>query len=322
MFAKPRIFVSACITFDACRFDGTMISDDTVTRLKPYVDIVKACPELAIGFQSPRDSLRLIEPKGEDTKLVIANSGEDVTSKMMDFSTKYIEKLKLKEIDGFIMKAKSPSCGIRNVKKYYGIGKAHSKGSSYAGIFGAEILKEFPDLPVENERRLSNFNIREEFFISIFTLANFREVIKTNKIKNLVQFHSENKYLFMTYQQKLLKEMGNIVANHEKLPFDEVCSLYQDKLYELLKKESTQKKRINVLTHIYGYFKDLISPNEKEYYFDLLNQYLNHHIPYRVLLDVLYGFVVRFDEKYLKQQTVFHPYPKELVVMMDSGKKV
>lgn len=322
MYAKPTIFVSACITFDECRFDGTMISDETVSRLKPYVEIIKACPELAIGFSSPRDSLRLIEPKGEETKLVISKSGEDVTSRMKEFSDKYIAKLKNKQLDGFIMKAKSPSCGIRNVKKYYGIGKAHSKGSSYAGIFGQEVLTHFPDVPVENERRLSNFNIREQFFTSIFTLAKFREVKTSMKYKNLVQFHSENKYLFMTYHQGILKEMGNIVANHEKMQIEKVFELYYEKLQSILKKEPSQKRRINVLTHIYGYFKDKITPSEKEYYFDLLDQYMNHHVPYRVLLDVLYGHVIRFEESYLKQQTIFHPYPKELVVMMDSGKQV
>lgn len=233
MYHKPNIFISSCITFDECRYDGTMISDETVKRLKPFINVFRVCPELAVGFTSPRESLRLIEPKGENTKLVIAKTGEDYTSRMQDFGRGYLEKLRNKEIDGFIMKAKSPTCGIRNVKKYYGIGKAHSKGSSYPGIFGEMVLQEYQDIPVENERRLSNFNIRENFFVSIFTLAYFREVKKNRKYKDLVTFHSVNKYLFMTYHQGILKKMGNIVANHEKMDFDEVINDYETTLKSL-----------------------------------------------------------------------------------------
>lgn len=322
MYAKPNVFISACITFDECRFDGTSISDETVKRLTPFINVIKACPEMAIGLSSPRDSLRLIEEKGKETQLVVGKTGEDYTKRMADYSDNYLMKLKDKQLDGFILKAKSPSCGIRNVRKYYGIGKAHSKGSSYAGMFGGRVLELFPGIPIENERRLSNFNLRETFYISIFTLAAFRDMKETNKYKEFVAFHSNNKYLFMSYHQGLLKKMGNIVANHEKRPFPEVLDLYEELLRELLSKEPTLKRRINVLTHIYGYFKDRISASEKEFYFDLLDQYLNHHVPYRVLLDILNGFVIRFDESYLMNQTIFHPYPKELVVMMDSGKKV
>lgn len=322
MFQKPNVFVSACVEFDSCRYDGTKISDDTVRRLKPFVNFIKACPELAIGYSSPRESFRLIERKDEETKFVISSTGEDLTESMSSFSRKYIDKLKNKELDGFIMKAKSPSCGISNVKKYYDIGKAHSKGSRYSGIFGGMVLNEFPNVMVETERRLSNFPIREQFYISIFTLAEFRAVKEFKLIKKLVEFHSNYKYLFMTYQQLLLKKLGNIVANHEKNPVDQVLTDYEKLLRELLKKDPSTKRRINVLSHIYGYFKKDISEHEKEFYLDLQEQYLNKQVPYINLLNILYSWCLRFNEEYLINQKIFRPYPKELLVIMDSGKTV
>jgi uncharacterized protein YbbK (DUF523 family)/uncharacterized protein YbgA (DUF1722 family) len=322
MFHKPNVFVSACVEFDSCRYDGTKISDDTVKRLMPYVNFIKVCPELAIGYSSPRESFRLIERPDEETKFVVAKTGEDVTKAMSDFSKSYIEKLKKKKIDGFILKAKSPSCGISNVKKYYDIGKAHSKGSRYSGIFGGMVLSEFPSIMVETERRLSNFPIRERFYISIFTLADFRSVKEKQKAKELVIFHTKYKYLFMTYQQLLLKKLGNIVANHEKNAIEQVLNDYEVILKELFKKEPLLKRRINVLTHLYGYFKTKISVSEKEFYFDLIDQYLNHQIPYRNVLNLLYSWSLRFDEEYLINQKIFNPYPKELLVIMDSGKNV
>ena len=321
-FIKPKVFVSACIEFDACRYDGELIRDEYVKRLFDFVDVIRVCPELAIGLGSPRDAVRLVQRENEGVKLLSTNHGVDHTEKIVDFSASYLNKLKEKEVDGFILKAKSPTCGIKNVKLYRDIGKANVSGAKNDGFFGGKVLELFPGLPVETERRLSNFKIRDVFFTKLFTLSDFRPLKKDPKAKNLVAFHSKNKYLFMAYNQTLLRKMGNIVANHEHLKIETVFEQYEVLLQELLSKEPTQKKRINVLTHIYGYFKKNVEVEEKEYYFDVLDQYLNNRIPYSNVLTVLKGWAIRFKESYLMIQTVFEPYPNELIMVTDSGKKI
>jgi len=321
-FIKPNLFISSCIEFDSCRFDSTMISDSYVKILKNLANITRVCPEMMIGLGSPRDSLRLIERKDEKIKLVVSKNGTDLTSKMDDFTSKYIEKLKTKNIDGFILKAKSPTCGIISAKIYYDIGKSHVKSAKNAGIFGKAILETFPDVPAETERRISNYSIRDRFFIQLFTLAEYRDIKSRLKIKELVEFHSVNKYLFMGYNQITLRAMGNIVANHDHLSPAEVFDLYEVQLRKLLSEEQDTKKRINVLTHIYGYYKNDLNVNEKKHYFDIQDDYLNNKKPYSSVLSLLESWAIRFNLTYLMKQTIFNPYPKELLTVMDSGKNL
>lgn len=321
-FIRPKVFISACIEFEECRYDGSKISDDYVKRLQNVVDVVRVCPELAIGLSSPRDALRLVERKGETLKLLSTNHGDDYTDKMVSFSKRYAENLSKKEIDGFIMKAKSPTCGLNNVKIYHDTGKAHVKSARNAGLFTKELKELFPDTPIETERRLSNYSLRDRFYIEIFTLADYREMKKNQKMKELVAFQTKNKYLFMTYNQTILKRMGQTVANHDHDDIKTVLDKYEVLLRRLLRKEPSIKQRINVLTHIYGYFKNDISTAEKEYYFEHLDDYLSSKISYSNPLSLLRGWAIRFNEEYLLKQTIFEPYPKELIMVTDSGKNV
>jgi uncharacterized protein YbgA (DUF1722 family)/uncharacterized protein YbbK (DUF523 family) len=321
-YETPTVFISACIEFESCRYDGEKISDEYIQRLIPFVKVIRTCPELAIGMGAPRDAVRLVQRKGESLKLLSTNKGNDFTEPMQEYTSKYTDSLLDKEIDGFIMKAKSPTCGVNSVKIYQNIGKAHVVSAKNPGLFGGKIREKFPNTPIETERRLSNFNIRNRFLTEIFTLAEYRKIKKISKMKDLVRFHSLNKYLFMTYNQVTLRELGNTVANHGKLPVEEVYEIYEVTLRKLLSSEPTKKKRINVLEHIYGYFKDDISKEEKDYYFEVQNEYLDNRVPYSSVLTVLKGWTIRFGQSYLVDQTIFAPYPKDLIMVTDSGKTV
>lgn len=319
---KPNVFISACIEFESCRYDGEKITDEYIKRLLPFINVTRVCPELAIGLGAPRESIRLVERKNESRKLLATNSGNDYTEQMNDFSKRYVEKLLSKEMDGFILKAKSPTCGLYSAKVYYDIGKSHVKTAKEAGVFGQEIITKFPSLPKETERRLSNYNIRDRFFTEIFTIASFRQINTEKKMKDLVKYHSDNKYLFMTYNQNTVKKLGNIVANHNKLPNLEVFELYKENLYNLFQSEPLKRKRINILEHMYGYFKTKISIEEKDYYFSIQKQYLNGQVPYSNVLTVIHGWSIRFKEDYLLNQTIFEPYPRDLNMVTDSGKNI
>jgi len=318
---KPIILISACLEHSPARYDGTTISDQVVRDMKEHVQFIPVCPEMAIGMSAPRDAVRLTQQKGGDLKLVTSIKGLDFTDKMLSFTRKYIDKTFKKSYDGFILKAKSPTCGTDKIKVYQGTGKSQLFGTVPNGMFADEIVNRYENYPIESERRLSNFNIREHFYIRVFTTARYKE-IRNTPVKNLVQFHTEHKYLFMTYNQTIMKNMGNIVANHNHLPVEQVYDLYYQLLVLLFNNPATKQKRINVLTHIYGYFKDQITNDEKAYYFETQNDYLQNHIPYSNPLRILKGFSVRFNQSYLIDQIIFEPYPKKLLTQLDSGKKI
>lgn len=318
---KPIILISACLEHSAARYDGTMISDPVVRDMKDVVTFIPVCPEMAIGMPAPRDTIRITQQKGEDIKLVSSVKGVDFTEKMHTFSKKYVDKTFSKDYDGFVLKAKSPTCGTDKIKVYSGTGKSMPLGTVQNGFFADEVVTRYPNHPIESERRLSNFNIREHFYISVFTTARYKE-IRNTPIKNLVKFHMIHKYLFMTYNQTIMKNMGNIVANHNHYPAEQVYDLYYQSLQLLFKRPASKQKRINVLTHIYGYFKDQLTDAEKAYYFETQNDYLQNHIPYSNPLRILKGFSVRFHQEYLLNQIIFEPYPKKLLTQLDSGKKI
>ena len=318
---KPVILISACLEHSPARYDGSTISDAVVKSMKEHVQFLPICPEMSIGMSAPRDAVRLTRQKGEELKLVSSTKGVDFTDEMNSFTKKYIDKTFEKSYDGFILKAKSPTCGTDKVKVYSGIGKSQPLKSVQNGLFAEEIANRYEHYPIESERRLSNFKIREHFFIRVFTAARYKEIV-TMPIKHLVQFHMNHKYLFMTYNQSVMKKMGNIVANHNHLPIRQVHDLYYQSMLLLFKNPPSKQKRINVLTHIYGYFKDHLTDAEKAYYFETQNDYLQNHIPYSNPLRILKGFAVRFVQGYLLDQIIFEPYPIELLIQLDSGKKI
>ena len=318
-FNKPNIFISKCIEFDYCRYDGSMINSDFVKSLKPYVNYVYSCPEMDIGLPSPREALRIVEEDGEE-KIVSSKSGKNVTKEMVSYSYKKAEKLKNENLDGFILKGRSPSCGVKDVKMYKSYGKAPIIPKKTSGVFGGIIDDKFNMLPIEDEGRLTNFTIREHFYTRIFTTSRFKSIKDKMKMSAIVNFHSDNKYLFMAYNQGRLKTLGKIVANHDKKKVKEVYEEYEKELLELLKTPSSKKRKRNTVLHIFGYFSKELSSSEKSHFLKLIDQYMDDRIPFSNLTSVLEMWSLRFDTEYLMNQTIFNPFPKELITVTDSGK--
>jgi uncharacterized protein YbgA (DUF1722 family)/uncharacterized protein YbbK (DUF523 family) len=320
-YKTPRIIISKCIEHDHCRFDGSMISSDVVKNLKPFVVFLPLCPEMAIGLPSPRESLRLI--KSNDTNLLVQNKSEkDVTKAMTSYIKNITIEIEAFEPEGFLLKSRSPSCGINDVKAYKSVGKSPCLNKSSKGLFGEGMMASFPTTIFEDEGRLTNFSIREHFYTVIFTMADFKELKINLSMKKLVEFQEKNKYLFMAYSQNQSKILGRLVANHKKLKIDEIIEAYESALFKLFAKKPTKGQNINVMLHIFGYFSNELNAQEKAYFLDALEDYRNNHIPGSTVITILYSWVLRFNEKYLEKQTVFHPFPKDLVHVTDSGKGI
>ena len=316
-FERPVVLVSKCLEHEACRYDGTMIGNSFVRQLKDYVDFIPVCPEMEIGLKSPREALRNIKDDVEE-RLVSSYSGEDYSRSMSDFSEKYLKDISDRKIHGAVLKSKSPSCGFRDVKTYLNTGKAPSTGDKTSGFFGRAM--EGLDVALEDEGRLSNYNIREHFLTRIYTLSDFDAVKDKRSMKELIAFQSRNKYLLMSYHQSGQKVLGKIVANHQGKPLEKVLDEYEIQLKISLSKPLRRKTNINMLLHIFGYFKEDLTKEEKSYFLDVLEKYHSEKMPYLVPLNLLKAWVVRFEENYLMSQTIFEPFPHALLDLNDSGK--
>ncbi len=311
---KPRVVVSKCLEFEACRFNGQVISDEFVRSLRDAVEFITVCPEVEIGLGTPRAPIRIVEIQGRK-KLFQPATGRDVTVAMQQFSREFLESLP--EVDGFILKSRSPSCGPKDVRVYSESGQP-AKNST--GFFARAVLEKFPHLEIEDEGRLRNFRIREHFLTRLFTLARFREVKNSGAMQKLVDFQTAHKFIFMAYNQTAMRRLGRIVANSERKPFKALVADYEQELAHAFSRLPKIGSHINVLMHALGYFSKKLTANEKAYFLDALEKYRQARLPLSALLTVLHAWIVRFDESYLARQTYFEPYPQALMAISDSGK--
>ncbi|WP_297987288.1 DUF523 and DUF1722 domain-containing protein [Anoxybacillus sp.] len=315
-YAKPIVVVSECLGFSPCRYNGDQINDEVVHKLTPFVQFIPVCPEMRIGLGTPRETIRLVKD-GESVRLVQPSTGTDMTERMNEFSASFLKQLPY--VDGFILKGRSPSCGVKDVKIYSKEQKGPAAGKG-SGLFAAHVVQMFAHKAVEEEGRLTNFVIREHFLTKLFTFALFREIKETNSHDRLVEFHAEHKYLFMAYHQQKLKQLGNIVANRNRLPIEEVFLQYEQTLYELFARRSRRNSNINVCQHMIGYFKHELSGDEKRYVHELLDKYRAGKLPLSSVTAVIRSWAIRYQNDYLLKQRYFQPYPETLLDVTDSGK--
>ncbi len=314
---RPRILLSRCIEHEHCRFNGGIVASPVIRKLKPFTEYVTVCPEVAVGLSIPREAIRMVEKDGEK-HLVGSVTGKDITRDMKDFTERYLKELT--DIDGAVLKSRSPTCGIKDVKIYPGPGKVASLNHKTTGMFGGAVAEMFPDIPVEDEGRLTNFRIREHFYTRIFTHRRFVDMKRNPSMSKLVNFHTCHKYLFMVHSQKELKIAGQIVANHDKKPLGKVLDAYEEALQRLLQNPPRRPSVINVLMHLMGYFSLQLSPEEKAFFLDQLELFREGKIPQSSVVMILKSWIIRFKNDYLKKQFFFEPFPEELVSISDSGK--
>ena len=320
-FPKPNVVISRCITFEPVRYNAQIISSEFVEKLKPFVNFLPVCPEVEIGLGVPRDPIRIVLVNGE-RRLMQPSTGLDFTEKMEQFANSYLNSLD--EVDGFILKRGSPSSGFKNVKVYPRIEKSSPVGKG-PGFFGEAVLRKYPNLAIEDELRLLNYRIREHFLTKLFTLASFRDVKKSGRIKELIRFHSENKYLLTAYNQKELRTLGKIVANQEAKHIAEILEDYETHLQLALARTPSIGANINVMLKMMGYFSRQLSKEEKSFFLESIDRYKAGRLALSANLSVLRAWIVRFKEEYLMNQTFLEPYPEELTdldpVASEFGKK-
>jgi uncharacterized protein YbgA (DUF1722 family)/uncharacterized protein YbbK (DUF523 family) len=313
-FVKPRIVVSRCLGFGACRWDGDMVADDLVERMKPHVEFQPVCPEMELGLGCPRAPIRIVSGDG-GLRLVQPSTGRDLTDAMTTFARQFVAGLG--PVDGFILKARSPSCGIKDVKIYAGLNDEEPQARG-RGFFAAAVLDAFPDSPIEDEGRLTDVAVREHFLTRLFTLAEFRAVASSGTIRDLVRFHAVSKGLLMAYHEAEMRAMGRIVANHEHKADADVFVEYGRRLSRALARPPRFTSIINVLTHALGYVSDRLSSGEKAFFLDVLERYRAGKAPLSACTMLVKAWAARFDVPALSDQTYLEPYPEAIVGSCDS----
>ena len=314
-FAKPVVVVSKCLEFEACRYNGERISASFIERLEPYVRFRPVCPEVEIGLGTPRDPIR-IYLQGEKKALYQPATRRHLTRKMDAFSGRYLEGLK--EVDGFILKAKSPSCAITDAKIFSSTA-AGDHAALGPGLFAEAALEAFGSRAFVDEAGLNDADVRAGFLTKIFALAAFREARGSGRIDSLTRYHAENKLLFLAFDQETMREMGRIAANHEKHELIELASAYEDALSRLLARTPSRASYVNALTHALGHLSEKITKSDKSRFLDILEEYREGKIPLCEPLDMLRDWTGRLGSEYLEKQTIFEPYPGVLGVNRDRG---
>lgn len=310
MLTKIKLGISSCLLGEKVRYDGGHKLDRFITdTLGQLVEFVPVCPEVECGLGVPREAMHLVAAPG-GPRLVTIQTQTDHTERLLAWAQKRLVELEQEDLCGFIFKSGSPSSGMERVKIYSGKGEPARSG---VGLFAREFLQHFPLLPVEDEGRLHDPALRENFLERLFTMKRWRETVALGaKRGHLVDFHTRHKLLIMSHSPKHYRLLGKLVARVKEIPLPEAYEQYQTRLMEALRLKSTIKKNVNVLLQVMGYFKRNLSEAEKGELLEIINNYRQGYIPLIVPVTLLNHFVRKYDQAYLKNQYYLDPHPVEL----------
>lgn len=303
-----QIGISACLVGEKVRFDASnKPSNFCINDLGQHVTYKTFCPEVAIGLPIPRPTIRQI--KHDDLIHVSQRDGTgDVTEALKAYGQKVAKMTK--QLSGYVFCAKSPSCGMERVKVYSPEG--NSLKSDGIGLFAKEIMAANPLLPCEENGRLNDPLIRENYVARIYAYKHWQDVEASGLTKHkLTTFHSQYKYTVMSHDLVAYKDLGQLLARAD-LPLEEMASEYILGLMTALKIKATRKKHANTLAHIQGYFSKHLKANERQELCEQINAYREGLIPLMAPLTLINHYLLQYPKEYLTRQSYLSPYPNEL----------
>lgn len=307
-----RLGVSRCLLGDNVRFDGGHTRSRFVTdALGQWFNFVPVCPEVEIGMGTPRPTVRLVD-EGDGMRLVAPSTGDDFTERMTSYSENRIEQLRTMDLDGFVLKKGSPSCGMERIRVFR---KGMPARRNESGLFAAELRDRWPGLPLEEEGRLNDARLRENFIERVFSRNRWRVLVSRGLSRSsLVAFHTAHKLLIRAHNEAAYQRMGQLVGSAGQMQDSELFALYELEFQQALSTKATKKKHANVLYHAMGHLKNELSPVEKREVLTSIEDYRTGLLPLLVPLSLLRYNIRRFGISYLASQLYFDPHPKELVL--------
>jgi uncharacterized protein YbgA (DUF1722 family)/uncharacterized protein YbbK (DUF523 family) len=310
--ARIAVGISSCLLGEEVRYDGQHKRDAYINgTLSQYFAFVPVCPEMAIGLGVPREPIRLVADKGEPVRVVgTRNPDMDVTADLHAYGERMARELT--DIHGYILKRASPSCGMERVKVYKPDGHPLTTA---AGAYAGSLMAERPNLPVEEEGRLGDPVLRENFIERVFVHERWhREVAAAPSAKALVDFHSRHKLLLMAHNQEAYRRLGRLVAEAGTGDIAATADTYFDELMGALKKPATRKGHANVLYHLMGYLKEHLDGDDKAELTELIESYRTGYVPLIVPITLLNHHFRRHPDPYVARQVYLQPHPAELML--------
>jgi len=314
-FPKLKLGISSCLLGNEVRFDGghkrSQYIQNTLAR---FFNFQTFCPEVAIGMGIPRKPIRLVRKSDEDGKKAYAvdvkNNELDYTNELHEYS-EMIAKNYLSDISGYIFKKDSPSCGMERVKVYNPEGHfVHKDG---VGIYAAVIKKHFPHMPMEEEGRLNDVNLRESFLTRVYLYNDWQNMIKEGMTpRGLVNFHAQQKYLFMAHNQHVARELGQMVAKAGSEDINELAEAYITLAMQVLKKQPDRKRHTNALQHIMGYLRKQIDSDDRQELLNSIMSFQKGEVPLVMPLTLLKHHFSKHPNDYIAKQRYLSPFPVEL----------
>jgi len=309
-----RIGISSCLLGEEVRFDGGHKRDRFLTDvLAPFVEFVPVCPEVEAGLGTPREAIHIEDPKGDGSLRVVGvKSGTDHTRALEKQARARVRALRNEGLCGYVLKRDSPSCGMERVKIFSGKGMPQRKGR---GVFAAELLERMPLLPVEEEGRLNDPPLRENWIERVFAYRRLRNLFAGRlSRRRLVEFHTAHKLQLMAHSPKAYRELGRLVAEARDIPAHELRYRYEHGFMEGLAQTATPGRNRNVLEHMLGYFRDQLDADARADLARTIEDYHRGLVPLVVPLSLVAHYVRRLDLAYLRGQVYLEPHPKELML--------
>ena len=306
-----RLGISRCLLGEPVRYDGGHKRNQfLVDVLGQHVEWVPVCPEVEAGFGTPREAMRLVEDVAEP-HLMTVRSHQDHTGRMRRYAKTRVRELQALNLSGYVFKKDSPSCGTRRVRVYARDGRLLGTGK---GLFAEAFQGAFPLTPIEEEGRLRDQGLRENFIERVFGYHRW-QVLNARLTKGrLVAFHTVHKYLLLAHSQRHYRELGGLVANAKEYPVRELARTYGRLFMDALAIKTTIRKHVNVLQHLTGHFKNALSAKAQTELHGVLSDYHNGFVPLSVPIALIGHYVRILDVPYLRDQVYLAPHPKELTL--------
>jgi uncharacterized protein YbgA (DUF1722 family)/uncharacterized protein YbbK (DUF523 family) len=307
-----RLGVSTCLLGEKVRFDSGHARDRYVTdTLSQWFEYVPVCPEVEMGMGIPRPTIRLAD-EGDGIRLVAPSTGEDFTERMDAFAETRVRELMGLDLDGYVLKKNSPSCGLKRIKVWKNDMPARRNET---GLFTARLAERWPALPLEEDGRLNDPGLRENFIERVFARNRWRALVGRGlSRRRLVEFHTAHKLLMRVHNEVAYRRLGRLVASAGKLEDAELFAAYERGFQDALRTRATVKKHVNVLQHALGHLKQALDAGEKREILACIEDFRNGYLPLVVPLSLIRYNVRRHGIEYLAGQLYFDPHPKELML--------
>ena len=310
---KIKIGVSSCLIGEKVRWNGDHKQNHFVREiLANYFEYVSVCPEMEVGMGVPRETVALYGNL-EKSRMISKKTQTDWTRPMNNYIKDRLKSLTQDDLCGYIFKSKSPSCGLGRIPVYSEFGSNKVRHGS--GMFAQAFTKAFPIVPTEDEGRLNDPRIRENFIVKVFSFSRLKDLFQIKfSIGELVRFHTQQKFLLLAHSRKHYDELGQLVAKPKSLTRQALKEKYGNIFMEALTFKATPKKNTDVLLHMMGFLKKILSKGEKEDILATIQDYRKGLLPLIVPVTLIRHQVKKHKIEYLKDQAYLNPHPKELML--------